>query len=260
MSWFYVDDAFADSKPVMQIDKALRNEAIGLWLRCGAWSAKEETDGRVPLDVVKQFGGTPRIIRALIEQAELWTENRPDSHRKSGEIWFKNWEKWQKTRAENEARRKREAEKKSTYRAGKKGRGYVPTSGLSETDEPEPETPANSCPPGTPQGSPSTPTQTRPGPYLSLVTSVGGVTSVDAREPARQCQSHINDPTPPRCGHCADARKLHAEWTARQHEHRQQVKAEHWAAISGCEQCDERGFIETPAGLVRCQHQAVLHG
>ncbi len=46
MSWFYVDDAFADSKPVMQIDKALRNEAIGLWLRCGAWSAKEETDGR----------------------------------------------------------------------------------------------------------------------------------------------------------------------------------------------------------------------
>ena len=55
--WFYVDDAFADSKPVMKLDRALRNEAIGLWVRCGAWSAKEETDGRVPLETVRQFGG-----------------------------------------------------------------------------------------------------------------------------------------------------------------------------------------------------------
>ena len=39
MPWFYVDDAFADSKPVMKLEERLRNEAVGLWLRCGAWSA-----------------------------------------------------------------------------------------------------------------------------------------------------------------------------------------------------------------------------
>lgn len=132
MPWFYVDDAFADSKPVMRLDRALRNEAVGLWLRCGAWSAKEETDGRVPLDVVKTFDGTPRLIRALHQQANLWAEEIPDSWQDSREILFGNWEKWQKTRAENMARRKREADKKSTYRASKKGRDYVPTSDDTE--------------------------------------------------------------------------------------------------------------------------------
>jgi len=132
MPWFYVDDAFADSKPVMALDRVIRNEAVGLWVRCGAWSAKEETDGRVPLDIVKQFGGTPRVIRALHENAQLWVENSPESWRDSREILFGNWAKWQKTRAENQARRKREAEKKSTWRAGKKGRDYVATSQDSE--------------------------------------------------------------------------------------------------------------------------------
>src|SRR5688500_10333459 len=122
MPWFWVDDAFADSRPVMSLDRSLRNEAIGLWVRCGAWSAKEETDGRVGLDTVRSFDGKPRLIKALHEQAGLWAESSPESWRNSREILFGNWEKWQKTKAENQARRKREAEKKATWRSGKKGR------------------------------------------------------------------------------------------------------------------------------------------
>lgn len=132
MPWFYVDDGFADSKPVMMLDDRLRNEAVGLWLRCGAWSAKEETDGRVPIGIVRQFGGSARTVRALVSDAGLWEAAEVDDWRKNREILFKNWTKWQKSRQENVDRRKREADKKSTYRSRKKGRNYVPTSGNEE--------------------------------------------------------------------------------------------------------------------------------
>ena len=132
MPWFYVDDGFADSKPVMLLDEKLRNEAVGLWVRCGAWSAKEETDGRVPIGIVRQFGGTARTVRALVSSAELWDAAEPHDWVKNREFLFRNWTKWQKSHAENVARRKREADKKSTYRSRKKGRDYVPTSDDAE--------------------------------------------------------------------------------------------------------------------------------
>lgn len=127
MPWFYVDDAFADSKPIMSLDGRLRNEATGLWTRCGAWSAKEETDGRVPLDVVRGFNGRAAIIEALAEQASLWELNG------SRDVQFKNWEKWQPTKAEIAAERVRAeelrqaaTEKKRDQRARKrKGRNVV---------------------------------------------------------------------------------------------------------------------------------------
>ena len=133
MPWFYVDDAFADSKPVMRLDERLRNESVGLWLRCGAWSAKEETDGHVPIDVVRQFGGTTRTVRALHLQAGLWDMENPEFWRKNREILFKNWEKWQKTRAENDARRKADAARQATHRRNKKGRGFI--GGTSDTSD-----------------------------------------------------------------------------------------------------------------------------
>lgn len=131
MPWFYVDDAFADSKPVMRLDERLRNEAVGLWVRCGAWSAKEETDGHVPIDVVRQFGGTTRTVRALVSDADLWDAENVENWRKNREILFKNWEKWQKTRAENVARRKADAARQANHRRNKKGRGFI--AGISDT-------------------------------------------------------------------------------------------------------------------------------
>lgn len=191
MPWFFVDDAFADSKPVMALDRALRNEAIGLWVRCGAWSAKEETDGHVPLDQVKQLGGTPRLIRALHSQAQLWVESSPESWRDSREILFGNWEKWQKTRAETQARRKREAEKKATWRSGKKGRDYVPASSDSEMSTGD--TPGDYADPSefVSTGESLYPDPTRPDPTHSLVTSSGEGASVDASvSPRPQCNRH----------------------------------------------------------------------
>ena len=196
MPWFWVDDAFADSRPVMSLDRSLRNEAIGLWVRCGAWSAKEETDGRVGLDTVKSFDGTPRLIKALHEQAGLWAESSPESWRNSREILFGNWEKWQKTKAENQAKRKREAEKKSTWRSGKKGRDYVPASNDSEMSTGDTvvdnHTASEFVSTGESTGASRYPypDPTRPDPSL-LVTSSGEGALVDAHDsPRPQCSKH----------------------------------------------------------------------
>lgn len=234
MPWFYVDDMFADSKPVMQLDARLRNEAVGLWVRCGAWSAKEETDGRVPLDIVRGFGGSPRVIRALHGQAELWdaravfdqnlTKIRPESGPKSDqnprEILFKNWDKWQKTKAENEAKRKADAERQANHRRAKKGRNYIPANDessanveLSQRDtgdewarvgEDVSQRDGENVSRCESQRPDPDPTQTRP----LLVDLSGGVTSVDARvDPRPQCHEHSENYDGP-CRKC----KRRREW------------------------------------------------
>ncbi|AEJ93045.1 hypothetical protein DOROTHY_77 [Mycobacterium phage Dorothy] len=277
MPWFYVDDAFADSKPVMQLDSRIRNEAVGLWVRCGAWSAKEETDGHVPLDVVKGFGGTPRLIRALQEQAGLWQKQGCDntqykdettvdttrqSQPKSREIVFANWEKWQKTKAENEARRRREAKKKSTWRAGKKGRDYVAQDGQVSTGDMVVDTDLLST--GDSMGESRYPDPTRPDPTLiPLVTSSRGVTSVDANvdSPRPECPDHETNSETTNCIPCMKRRKwdkehpdyfkrLEAEQRRRQAEARQ-------AAIDACSLCDEFGDIEIDDAVKKCDHPNV---
>lgn len=260
MPWFYVDDAFADSKPVMQLDRALRNEAIGLWTRCGAWSAKEETDGRVPLDVVRGFGGTPRVIRALHTQAGLWVESSPDSWRNSREILFGNWEKWQKTRAENEAKRKADAARQSNYRKGKKGRGYVASDTATSDD---PETSRRDTTRDSVHGAnePSKdvsrresqrpdPDPTRPDP-LPVVTSGGRGTSVDAnRTPRPHCPQHSENSDEP-CPKCAARRKwddAHPEWILQdQLEQKRQLKL----LRENCPRCNGTNTYADNDGQVR---------
>jgi hypothetical protein len=38
--WFYVDDGFSDSKPVLNMPDRHRLAACGLWVLAGSWSAK----------------------------------------------------------------------------------------------------------------------------------------------------------------------------------------------------------------------------
>lgn len=199
MPWFYVDDAFADSKPVMRLDERLRNEAIGLWVRCGAWSAKEETDGHVPLDVVRQFGGNKRLVLALANDAELWHPIDDEQNwRKTREILFKNWAKWQKTKAENERRRKQEAEKKRTYRSQKKGRDYVATSDdveMSTRDAP-PDTPEASETVSTRDSRDPDPTHTYTDTHLGNESSLNVGASERAGEHEFGIERGLSDPVP----------------------------------------------------------------
>jgi hypothetical protein len=83
----------------------------------GSWSAHEELDGFIPSFMLKEWGGTPRLVRALVE-AGLWIPADDGAQ-------FRNWAEYQPTRAELEAIREKERERKRAYRA-KQGDGGVP--------------------------------------------------------------------------------------------------------------------------------------
>ena len=78
MPWFYVDDGFSNSKPVMDMPARHRLAACGLWVLAGSWAAKEETDGFVPDSVLKQLGARPSLVDTLTGfgpmSAPLWDE------------------------------------------------------------------------------------------------------------------------------------------------------------------------------------------
>jgi hypothetical protein len=155
MPWFYVDDGFSSSKPVMSLpdDKVrapMHIAACGLWVLAGSWSAKEELDGYVPVSKLKQLGATPSMVRALITpgpmDAALWELADPKNDEMSNEcltdlsqksydirdkslrhpaqswadlgaIRFKNWSKWQKTKEQLERDRLAQLERKRGQRS-----------------------------------------------------------------------------------------------------------------------------------------------
>jgi hypothetical protein len=66
VTWFRIDDQF-HSHP-----KTLRagNSAIGLWVRCGSYSAQHLTDGHIPADLVAIYGSVAQTTRLVA--AGLW--------------------------------------------------------------------------------------------------------------------------------------------------------------------------------------------
>lgn len=66
MPWFKLDENFANHPKVNQAG----NAAVGLWVRCGTYSAQYLTDGHVPGNVARNLG-KPREIAALLD-AGLW--------------------------------------------------------------------------------------------------------------------------------------------------------------------------------------------
>jgi hypothetical protein len=127
MAWFKMDDGFANSKPVLRIPRRYRLQAVGLWALAGTWSAKEETDGFIPEYVLEEFCGTPGIANQLV-QAGLWEIVEGSSKDRVGILsavsddpqlpgWvFRNWGKYQPTKAELEENREKERIRKANYR------------------------------------------------------------------------------------------------------------------------------------------------
>lgn len=69
MPWFRLEDSFYNHPKVNRAG----NAAIGLWVRCGTYSAQYLTDGRIPEDIARLYGRT-RDIEALIA-ARMWEPN-----------------------------------------------------------------------------------------------------------------------------------------------------------------------------------------
>lgn len=243
MPWFNVDDGFANSKPVMRISRRYRPLAVGVWTLTGSWSAKELTDGYVPDAVVEEYGGTTRITELLIE-CELW-------ERAEGGVRFRNWSKWQKTRQQVLDYRAAEAERKRRQRERRSAR----VNGESLLEEP----PEEGCPAGVPSGVPpgrdaeSDIPIPKPLPIPTVVTKGGELTRVDATNPdPPRCPLHANDPNPPACGGCADARRLDDERRAAQARQAAARKAARRQAVLDCPVCDDNGWVDTDHGVTRC--------
>ena len=69
MAWFKLDDRFGNHPKVVKAG----NSAVGLWVRCGTYSAEHLTDGHIPADVARMYG-TRKEIQALLT-AGLWATN-----------------------------------------------------------------------------------------------------------------------------------------------------------------------------------------
>lgn len=113
MPWFYVDDGFSDSKPVLNMPDRHRLAACGLWVLGGSWSAKEELDGFVPNSKLRQLGARPPILAALTEPGPM---SAPLCEKLPTGIQFNSWGKWQKTRADLNEKRREDAERQRAWR------------------------------------------------------------------------------------------------------------------------------------------------
>jgi hypothetical protein len=67
--WFKIDDTLADHDKVLKAG----NAAMGLWVRCGAWSARQLTEGFIPKRIARLYG-RPSLVKVLLESG-LWCES-----------------------------------------------------------------------------------------------------------------------------------------------------------------------------------------
>lgn len=67
--WFRLDDKFHSHPKVL----AAGNAAVGLYCRCGTWSADLGSDGRIPKATARHFGSAREIAALLRER--LWLDD-----------------------------------------------------------------------------------------------------------------------------------------------------------------------------------------
>lgn len=125
MAWFMVDDQLALHPKVCEAG----NAAMGLWVRAGAWSMQNLTEGFVPASAVRSLG-TPGQVAALVT-ARLWVKV-------DGGYSFHEWGTRQLSAEQIAERRRKRAE------AGRKG-GKASGESRSQA-KPEAPTEANASP------------------------------------------------------------------------------------------------------------------
>lgn len=107
MTWFKVDDKLYSHPKWLGLSKGARS----LWVTAGSWCSDQLSDGFVPKTALLMFCGTPAEAKQLVD-AELW-------HEEAGGWQFHDWDEYQLTRDQVDGRRKKEAAKKASMRAGK---------------------------------------------------------------------------------------------------------------------------------------------
>lgn len=124
MTWFKVDDGFWAHKKVMAIPAKDRAAAIGLWTMAAAWCAHQLEDGKFPKYLLPVMGGTERMAARLVAVG-LWID-------KGDHYVFHDWKKWQSSRADVEAKREKDAERKRRWRERRAAESAEVTTGQTQ--------------------------------------------------------------------------------------------------------------------------------
>jgi len=103
MPWFRVDDNLALHPKTIRVG----NAAVGMWVRSGSWCAQQLTDGFIPDQMVRVFGG-PALAEKLV-RAGFWLKV-------DGGYQFHEWGERQPSRARVEENRKAAATRKERWR------------------------------------------------------------------------------------------------------------------------------------------------
>lgn len=126
MTWARIDDNLPFHPKVVQAG----NEAMGLWVRALSWSAGQLTDGKVPAKMLPVFAGTEANASELVE-AGLWHETFEGYE-------FHDWNQYQISRAEVEAKREEARERMRKVRSGGKSKpSAAPSKRPKSSPEPE---------------------------------------------------------------------------------------------------------------------------
>lgn len=160
MTWFKVDDTLALHPKVVRAG----NASMGLWVRAGAWSAQQLTDGYVPSEIV-QILGNADLAEELV-RAGLWSVA-------AGGFEFHDWEERQPSKSEVESKREAQRERVRRWRAQRDGNavtdaatGELPERPRNAVSNALPERPSNAL------VTPPRPDPTRPDPTLSTSNEV----------------------------------------------------------------------------------------
>lgn len=228
MAWFMVDDQLALHKKVCEAG----NAAMGLWVRAGAWSMQNLTEGFVSMGAVRALG-TAGQAKALVT-SKLWVKV-------DGGYRFHEWGTRQLSAEQIAERRRKRAE------AGSKG---GKASGQSRN---EAKREANAS---------ANPEQNETlvlVPVPSVVALGGEVTQVDATEPPPRCPAHLNHPDPPNCIPCRNARLANEKWQEGALERTRQARAEAKAVADNCKVCQGTHWIPDTEPAEPCDHQEQAH-
>ena len=118
MAWYKVDDRLPTSRKLIRIPRSKRAAAIGVWTLAGAWSMHDMTDGFVPAYMIEEWGGDESHADALVN-AGMWEEDERDG---DPGYQFVNWDEYQPTKADVEAKRERDRERKRNQPRDKGGK------------------------------------------------------------------------------------------------------------------------------------------
>lgn len=188
MTWFKIDDSFYDHPKVFDAPDC----AVALWVRAGAWSARNLTDGFVPAGLPARLCDDPETAVKELVRRGLWV-------RISGGFRFHDWADFNPSGESVTTLRAKRAE------AGRKGGQAKAANQKAKQTSSKDVASASDV-------AKQTSTPSRPGPLSTYGGGQphGGTGARD--EPPSRCSKHIDNPTDGPCGPCGDARRAHQRW------------------------------------------------